>query len=261
MGFSLNKNTMHLSLRNILLKIWRTLPQAYWLRFSIQRLFIQNFLVGVAGAIFNQAGKILLFKHSYRKEYPWGLPSGWLKKGEQPGEALIREIKEETGWDARIVRPLFVKADDVWSRLDVIFICEMINSPENRTFTPSYEVIEAKFYATTALPLLMPSQKRIILEAYEQLEKNVSQNSQPPLHESELNMIYPILEYDSTREAFIEPSKVNKPLDIPDSCVICFFKDVINKVVEEHNAKVLVENAWEDGPHPVYEIEYKGQRM
>lgn len=74
-------------------------------------------------------------------------------------------------------------------------------------------------------------------------------------------MSYPILEFDDTREAFIEPSKVIKPRNIPENIVLCFFHEVIDKVVEEHNAKMLVENKWEDGPHPVYEIEYKGRRL
>jgi len=74
-------------------------------------------------------------------------------------------------------------------------------------------------------------------------------------------MKYPILEFDSTQEAFIEPSKVIKPRDFPKNCVVCFFQEVIDKVIEEHHAKVLVENRWEDGPHPVYEIEFKGERL
>ena len=74
-------------------------------------------------------------------------------------------------------------------------------------------------------------------------------------------MSYPILEHDATRQAFIEPSKVNPPRDVPEHCVICFFREVIDKVVAEHNAKVVVENHWEDGPHPVYEIEYQNQRL
>ncbi len=74
-------------------------------------------------------------------------------------------------------------------------------------------------------------------------------------------MTYPILEHDPTREAFIEPSKVIEQRDMPEHCVVCFFSDVIEKVVAEHDAKMLVENRWEDGPHPVYEIEYKDQRL
>jgi len=74
-------------------------------------------------------------------------------------------------------------------------------------------------------------------------------------------MIYPILEHDATRKAFIEPSKVNEARDMPEQCVICFFSEVIDKVVAEQGARKLVENRWEDGPHPVYEIAYQGQRL
>lgn len=74
-------------------------------------------------------------------------------------------------------------------------------------------------------------------------------------------MSYPILEFDPTREAFIEPSKVNRKRDVPEACVICFFADVIEKVASEHQAKLLVENRWEDGPHPLYEMEYQNQRL
>lgn len=74
-------------------------------------------------------------------------------------------------------------------------------------------------------------------------------------------MTYPILEYDSARQAMIEPAKVIKPRGIPEHCVFCFFQDVIDKVVATHDAKLLVANEWEDGPHPVYEIAHRGQRL
>jgi len=74
-------------------------------------------------------------------------------------------------------------------------------------------------------------------------------------------MTYPILEHDATRDAFIEPSKVVKPQDMPEHCVICFFKEVIDRVAAEHNAKVLVDHSWEDGSHPVYEVAHRGQRL
>lgn len=52
-------------------------------------------------------------------------------------------------------------------------------------------------------------------------------------------MNYPILEYDPTREARIEPANIIKPLDTPEHCVICFFPEVIDTIVAEHNAKIL----------------------
>jgi uridine phosphorylase len=74
-------------------------------------------------------------------------------------------------------------------------------------------------------------------------------------------MSYPIFEYDPTRNAFIEPSQVVSPRNMPEHCVICFFTEVIDKVIAEHDARRLVENRWEDGPHPVYEIAYQNRRL
>jgi len=71
----------------------------------------------------------------------------------------------------------------------------------------------------------------------------------------------PILEFDPEREAFIEPGKVIRRRDVPEHCVICFFHEVIDKVVTEHQARMVVENRWENGPNPIYEIEYHGQRL
>jgi uridine phosphorylase len=73
--------------------------------------------------------------------------------------------------------------------------------------------------------------------------------------------MYPILEFDSDRSAFIEPSDIADPLDVSEHCIICFFGDVIEEVASEINAKVLIQNRWEDGPHPLYEIEYAGERL
>jgi uridine phosphorylase len=74
-------------------------------------------------------------------------------------------------------------------------------------------------------------------------------------------MTYPILEFDPSPEAFIEPSKIIRARDLPEHCVICFFKEVIDKVVAEHRAKVAVANKWEDGLHCIYEISYKNRRL
>ncbi|MEM9483700.1 MAG: nucleoside phosphorylase [Cyanobacteria bacterium P01_F01_bin.116] len=74
-------------------------------------------------------------------------------------------------------------------------------------------------------------------------------------------MNYPILEFDSTQEAFIDPSKVVQSWDAPEHCVISFFGEVIEGVASEHQARMVVENRWEDGPHPLDEIEHTGQRL
>ena len=74
-------------------------------------------------------------------------------------------------------------------------------------------------------------------------------------------MTYPLLEHDFDTEAKIEPSRVIQPRDVPEVCVITFFREVLEKVVEQKQARVAVPNRWEDGPHPIYEMEHNGQRI
>lgn len=74
-------------------------------------------------------------------------------------------------------------------------------------------------------------------------------------------MTYPILEFDPAPEAFVEPSRIIRARDLPEHCVICFFREVIDKVVAEQDAKVVVQNRWEDGPHNIYEISHRGRRL
>jgi uridine phosphorylase len=74
-------------------------------------------------------------------------------------------------------------------------------------------------------------------------------------------MTFPILEYDPSPEALIEPSKIIRARDLPEHCVICFFREVIDKLIAEHSAKAVVENRWEDGPHNIYEISYQDRQL
>jgi uridine phosphorylase len=72
---------------------------------------------------------------------------------------------------------------------------------------------------------------------------------------------YPILEFDPSPEAIIEPGKLIQPIDVPEHCVICFFQEVIAKVAKESSARVIASHRWEDAHHPVFEIELNGKRL
>jgi uridine phosphorylase len=76
-----------------------------------------------------------------------------------------------------------------------------------------------------------------------------------------LSAEYPILEFDPSRAAVIQPSKTIQQADVPEPCVICFFREVIDKVLSEHQPGILAEFHREDGSHFVYEISYRDQRL
>jgi 8-oxo-dGTP diphosphatase len=56
-----------------------------------------KFIVGVSGIVTDPDGAILLLRPRYWSAATWGLPGGYLKAGETPAQALIREVQEETG--------------------------------------------------------------------------------------------------------------------------------------------------------------------
>lgn len=72
----------------------------------------------------------------------------------------------------------------------------------------------------------------------------------------------PLLERDSARTAIIEPSRVIKPIDIAEHCVLCFFQEVIREVAHgSAQARQIHNGESEAGDYPVYELDYGGQRL
>lgn len=72
---------------------------------------------------------------------------------------------------------------------------------------------------------------------------------------------FPILEFDAERQAIIEPHKLLRPIDIPRKAVACFFQDVIQTLLQKHNAQLCYTLRSELGNHPIYEITYEGERI
>jgi uridine phosphorylase len=70
----------------------------------------------------------------------------------------------------------------------------------------------------------------------------------------------PILEFDPTRIAIIEPRRIYKRKDIPQHCVLCFFQDVIDDLIRSGARQIYAAKS-EIGEHPVYEIEFEGKRL
>lgn len=59
--------------------------------------------LGVAGIVINSEGKWLVVKKKYSGlKGVWSLPAGFVQVGETADEAVIREVKEETGIDCEV---------------------------------------------------------------------------------------------------------------------------------------------------------------
>jgi uridine phosphorylase len=62
----------------------------------------------------------------------------------------------------------------------------------------------------------------------------------------------PILEFDPSRMAVLEPNKRVNRIDIPERCVICFFQDVIKHLQESGKITEVDASRSEMSNHPIY---------
>jgi uridine phosphorylase len=76
-----------------------------------------------------------------------------------------------------------------------------------------------------------------------------------------IDSAYPILEFDPSPEAVLEPSRIVKPRDVPIHCVLCFFLEAITRLRDEGKTKEIYAPRWESGRHPMYELEWNGKRV
>src|SRR5207245_7574474 len=72
-------------LKDLLGRLWRYLPRS--VRRRLARLGGRRFTVTAGGLVFDDTGRILLLEHVFRPDKGWGIPGGFLGKGDQPGAA------------------------------------------------------------------------------------------------------------------------------------------------------------------------------
>src|SRR3989344_7833601 len=135
-------------MKSILLKIWKALKLPTGLQLFAMRQINDQFLIGVTGIIFNNDGKILLVKHTYRDRDHWSLPGGYVKAKEHPKEGLEREIKEESGFIVSADERIKLRTDRNSPRVDITYIGTFVGGE----FIPSKEVKEAHFFSFEDLP-------------------------------------------------------------------------------------------------------------
>jgi 8-oxo-dGTP diphosphatase len=156
-------------MRRLLLVVWslpwparvRTWLSVLAVTPGVRSLVLPQFMVGVVGLIEDKEGRLLFLRHTYRSDYPWGLPTGFLEHREQPTEALERELVEETGLDIRLTRLWRVRSDERRPLVEIVYL----GTCSGGTFMPNNEIAEARFCGTNNLPPLRPDQLQLVRDA------------------------------------------------------------------------------------------------
>jgi len=124
------------------------------------RLTHARFTVTAGGIIFNDVGEILLLKHRFRAGSGWGLPGGFIEAGEQPVDALRRELREEIGLEVEDVELFATRSFKKPRQVEVLFLCRA-----NGSVTPqAMEVERAEWFSLQSLPNGLPRDQRLIVE-------------------------------------------------------------------------------------------------
>jgi len=126
--------------------------------------FMKKPSITVDGVIIKN-GKILLVK---RRNEPfkgkWALPGGFVEYGETVEKAVLREVKEETGMDAKIKKLVGVYSDPARDprghTISIVFLLE----GEGDAIAGD-DAIEAKFFDLNELPPLAFDHEKIIKDA------------------------------------------------------------------------------------------------
>lgn len=107
------------------------------------------------GVLFDEEGRVLLAKHALRVRTPWGLPGGFVERGEHPAQALAREFLEELHFGVE-VRELLCCVDegteprhDGPSGLALVYACRLTSAPPatsgDAVPVKSWELLDARW--------------------------------------------------------------------------------------------------------------------
>ncbi len=72
---------------------------------------------------------------------------------------------------------------------------------------------------------------------------------------------YPILDFDSDKSAIIRPHNLVKKIDIAENCVITFFADELEKIIEKYPSRILEYFKFDSFKLPIYEVDYNRERI
>jgi len=111
--------------------------------------------VDVRGAVFHpDSGAILLVKE--RMDGLWTIPGGWADPGASPAENVVREVREESGFETRPVKLLAVYDRSKHPHYPLFpfhvykmfFLCEIVGGEA----TANEEISQIDFFPPDALP-------------------------------------------------------------------------------------------------------------
>ena len=110
--------------------------------------------IDVRAAVFDAQGRILLVREA-TDGHRWTLPGGWADVNISTADSTVKEVREESGYEARILRPVAIwdrarqgHPPSPYSCLKMFYLCELTGGAP----TTSIETSEVGWFARDAIP-------------------------------------------------------------------------------------------------------------
>ncbi|TLU72004.1 NUDIX hydrolase [Lichenicoccus roseus] len=111
--------------------------------------------VDVRGAVFDEHHRLLMVRET-ADDSRWTLPGGWADVNQTASECVLREIREESGYEARIVKLALLhdrarqghQPAGLWSIYKLFFLCTLTGGVARG----SLETSEVRFFGEHEIP-------------------------------------------------------------------------------------------------------------
>ncbi len=127
--------------------LWRLVGRFLHLYFRMSR----GLTLGVRGAVLNDAGDVLLVRHTYSPG--WHLPGGGVEPGETVADAIGKELREEANvalTGPAVLHGLFLSYEG--ARRDHVAVFVIRDFTRTAPKSSDLEIAEIGFFALSALP-------------------------------------------------------------------------------------------------------------
>jgi ADP-ribose pyrophosphatase YjhB (NUDIX family) len=155
-------------LKKVFGALWRSVPKVVR-RWGV-RLVEPRFTVTAGAVVTDEEGRILLLSHVFRPGSGWGIPGGFMEKGEQPEEAIRRELREEVGLELECAEIVFVRTLRKQQQVEIILRCR----PRGSLGRNNAEIKSARWFAPDELPPGLSNDQR------ELIGRALSNGAKPP---------------------------------------------------------------------------------
>jgi ADP-ribose pyrophosphatase YjhB (NUDIX family) len=145
-------------MKRIVARLWKSLHGP--LQWRLLWLSNSKFMVGVTGVVRDDQGNVLLLRHRlWPDDRPWGLPTGYAHAGEEFGQTVTREVREETGLEVKAGRQVHMKSG-YRLRIEVAYEAHLVGG--DMKFDP-FEILEGAWFSPDALPEGLQESHRLLI--------------------------------------------------------------------------------------------------